>query len=146
MYTFNYGDGTPTVAVNSHSYTSCGNYIMEVKDWDMNMPQSVCYSYVAVNIACAPTTTIVTGMDEKSVETARVRVFPNPSSGIINISSNGFIHGVKIVDLSGRECLLQQALNAQHVTLQLPQLPAGVYFLTVQLENGSRATTKFIRE
>lgn len=61
-----------------------------------------------------------------------VRVYPNPVTNTINISSPQTLHSISIKDMDGRT-ILTQVLSAPSNTAQIPaaQLPAGMYFLQV---------------
>lgn len=65
-----------------------------------------------------------------NIELSSVSVYPNPSSGIINIKSDAVITSVDVYDLQGRK-LDTYSYNAQ---LQLRQ-PKGVYLLRIVQDN-----------
>lgn len=73
-----------------------------------------------------------------------VRVYPNPANDVLWIeNSKNASMNVIILDLSGK-----QMMNAEQVTgkssLNISELPAGVYFLTIE-SNGKKAYQKFIK-
>lgn len=66
-------------------------------------------------------------------------VFPNPSSGVLNLSWSSEVHvqagWIKILDLAGREMYSKEVpggLKGQE-TLQLDDLPAGAYLAEIRL-------------
>lgn len=68
-----------------------------------------------------------------------ISMFPNPSSGQVNITSSNNIDEVKITDLFG-QIIYQTKTNEKNISLQLGK--AGIYFVT--LISGKQAATKKI--
>jgi|GEM_PF-4592533 len=142
MFEYNYGDASPTTTTNIHTYANCGNYIIKVKGWDMNLPQSACYAYAAVNLSCSATPTL-TGIEEQGHELKQVLLFPNPAGEFINLVSKAAINGIKIVDLNGRELFSEKRELSTGAVIAVSEFPAGIYFLKCLFEDGSQATLKF---
>lgn len=69
-------------------------------------------------------------------------VYPNPVSSSINFSGFTAINSIRIVDLSGRIILNQEAITSQPASLDVSQLNAGVYFAIVNEDQNM----KFIKE
>jgi hypothetical protein len=61
-------------------------------------------------------------------EKKAVNVFPNPSSGIVNMRFSEKIDAVNVFDFLGN-LILSQTINDSDVTLDLTQYPKGIYFL-----------------
>jgi hypothetical protein len=88
---------------------------------------------------------------ERTVLEGEFKLFPNPTKTQINIevslaamSNNAsFI----LTDASGRVISVENRSNFQQETLSLnvEQLPAGIYFVTIQTETGS-ATQRFVKQ
>jgi hypothetical protein len=76
----------------------------------------------------------------KQVETSieQVSVYPNPSSTIIQVSSNYQITEIKIIDLLGKE-----VLTSREKEIDINNLHDGVYFIEVKTNTG-RSTQKII--
>ena len=145
MITYNFGDGTPTTGVtNAHTYTACGNYIIDVAFWDMNQPEKVCHMYAPVNLPCAPTPTFV-GVEEKRAAVAHIQLFPNPATDVVQFVSESAIHGIKITDITGREWKLSQQVNGNKHSIRVGELPAGAYFLRLEMSSNTVINTKFIK-
>jgi len=73
---------------------------------------------------------------------SEIKVFPNPGSGIFNLeTSENALAQISITDLSGKEVyknemnLSSNSLN----TLDLSDLPGGVYFLSLIKDNNSQS-------
>lgn len=74
----------------------------------------------------------ILSLNETSMEN-QVKVFPNPSTGELNVISVQNIQEIKVRDLSGKLVLSQQ-YEAGTVSIQL-KLPRGLYLLEVRGEN-----------
>ncbi len=84
--------------------------------------------------------TSTTGITE--IENSRsIVVFPNPTTGIVNINiSNQNLAGVKIFNLTGE--LVQEHFNPE---FSIANLPSGMYYLTTQT-NKSTFISKLIKQ
>jgi hypothetical protein len=142
QYSYNYGDGTPAVSNYTHQYVSCGDYIIEVKSWDMNTPQNVCYSYAAVNMAC-PNDTTSTGLKERD---SKFHLFPNPATEKITISPAVNLSDIQVTDLTGRIILKMQDFKEAQVTIPVSEFTRGVYILKISGKDGSEKIMKFLKE
>lgn len=142
MFSFTYGDGTPSTTTNIHTYTVCGNYIVEVKSWDMNMPSNVCYSYAAVNMVCSGPPT---GIEKRQPENSPVTLFPNPAREAIHLSSGHHIRQMEITDVSGRKIRTAGMAEGSDYKVDVQNLPSGKYYLRMQFENGTEQVTPFIK-
>jgi len=69
-----------------------------------------------------------------------VAVYPNPTTGLVNIEAEG-LNNVVIFDVTGREV---RALGAE-TTIDISDLEAGVYFFSIETENGT-AMKKLVKE
>ena len=68
--------------------------------------------------------------------------YPNPASNNVNLSANNIIDQVSIIDLSGKQ-LLNQSISQTTGTINIENIPSGVYFMNVSIE-GSIKTHKLI--
>lgn len=71
-------------------------------------------------------------------------VYPNPSHNNITISNAQQIDSAALYNVAGQQ-VLQQSINATTGKIQLQQLPAGVYLLTLQAGNATK-TIKVIKQ
>lgn len=60
------------------------------------------------------------------------RIYPNPSSGIVEIDSEVDVQSIRVVDLSGKLVWSSQAGSATPSRLPLSHLPQGVYLVELQ--------------
>ena len=74
------------------------------------------------------------GIKEVSSPEANISVFPNPSSGLVNIRFTGQ-QGEEITyyltDVNGKKVFTGKGSVDEHLTIRLPDLPSGIYFITV---------------
>lgn len=70
-----------------------------------------------------------------------VSVYPNPTIGNIQIDTQEAIKSVKLFTLEGK-----QILETQNKTLQIYNLNAGVYLLSIEFENGTNSFHKVIKQ
>lgn len=68
-----------------------------------------------------------------------VAVFPNPTTGIVNIAAEGLTN-VKVYDVTGRV-----VMNTVESSFDISELEAGVYFVNVATVNGS-AVKRIVKE
>jgi len=68
-------------------------------------------------------------------------VYPNPTSGEINIQSQVEINKVILYSLDGRKLL-----ETENKFLQVTHLPAGMYLLTLETRNGAKGSQKIIKK
>jgi hypothetical protein len=71
-----------------------------------------------------------------------VKVYPNPTTGLVNISTNENINSIAVHDLLGRKVLASQT-NLE--TVDISSLKKGIYLLQLNLEKG-QLTKKLIVE
>lgn len=76
----------------------------------------------------------------ENVFDANVDIYPNPTTGIVNIEAEG-LNKVVVYDVTGR--MMMSVANES--TIDISNLEAGVYFFSVETENGS-AMRKLVKE
>lgn len=65
-----------------------------------------------------------------------VRIFPNPTTGWLNIHSDTApIQSLRLLSTSGQSLLTQNNINERQYQIALQDLPHGIYFLQVQMAN-----------
>jgi hypothetical protein len=83
----------------------------------------------------------VNGVDETSFENS-VNVYPNPVNDVLKIKSERALKSVLIMDASGK-LILEGSATAE---INLQNLNAGVYFLSVIGNDGTVIRKKFIKQ
>ncbi|MBO7570706.1 MAG: T9SS type A sorting domain-containing protein [Bacteroidales bacterium] len=74
------------------------------------------------------------------ISSISVNIFPNPTTGIVNIEAEG-LNNVVVYDVTGR--MMMSVANES--TIDISNLEAGVYFFSVETANGS-AMKKLVKE
>jgi hypothetical protein len=90
-------------------------------------------------------TPVTTGMDAEPEDIDAVDVYPNPTTSGINIKPhyNYSSFDYVVTDMFGRELLRENNLKGE-VNIPHSRLTAGLVFVTVTVDNGSKFTKKII--
>lgn len=83
------------------------------------------------------------GIGISEADDAHLHIWPNPSTGIVNIRHVSVIETIEVVNLAGMS-LTQVFPNSKMAQLALSALPNGMYFVKILLENGKTASKKLI--
>lgn len=137
---YDFGDGTAPGTNSVHTYTACGNYIVHVTYWDMNMPDKVCQNFVAINLSCA----VPTGIQELRAGNG-VSIFPNPGTDLVHVKAPEPVTSITITDPSGRTVLVERPQNPAEPVLQTVHLAPGTYFINMGLNSGAHQTLLFVK-
>lgn len=83
---------------------------------------------------------------DKLVDTDDIVVYPNPSSGIIWVStrSENRFHTLKVLDQSGRILINRNGLTTTEASLDLLGLKSGIYFVEARFENEQEVFRKIV--
>ena len=121
------GHGNVLLVMKSNSALSEGDSVMSKADiyFDYNFP-------IITNDA----ETVFQTLSNPDFEIDKsVKIYPNPTSSIVNISGDFNIKSIQLFDVQGR--LLQTSLsNDTNTTLDLTQKAKGMYFIKVISEAG----------
>jgi hypothetical protein len=83
------------------------------------------------------TTTVNSTASIGSVEDVSIKVYPNPSNGIVNLSASSSIESVTVIDVQGRQLSRTNFVSRDLVqNIDLSGNGSGIYFLKVQSEVG----------
>lgn len=72
-------------------------------------------------------------------------VYPNPSNGIINVTSNIEAKGIQVYSMTGK-LLHSQVLNNTQSTINISSLAQGIYIAHINLEDGTTQKVKLIKQ
>ncbi len=72
-------------------------------------------------------------------------VSPNPSSGIVNLSSDNLISQVSVYDISGR-LVKSNVQNDFSIELDLTSVSSGIYVIEAYFFNGNREKQKIVKQ
>lgn len=74
-----------------------------------------------------------TGLEPLPSIASKIQVYPNPSNGLVQITSNLPINSYSLYTPDGRCAMKQEHLQAQQTTLQTDKLPIGVCFIRIEV-------------
>ncbi|HLV39896.1 T9SS type A sorting domain-containing protein, partial [Xanthomarina sp.] len=86
------------------------------------------------------------GVEDETLATSDIKVYPNPSrDGLVNIKLNGSIavKAIEVHDMLGRLIRTDQ-MDSSEKSLNLSNLPTGVYLLTFQTERSGSITKRIV--
>ena len=129
-YAWSFGDGTATAGVSpTHTYTAPGTYTVCASSYDSLGNAFTWCDYVVVPV--------ILGVNENNV--SKVSLFPNPAKDNITINNLSGNESIQLSTVEGR--VVNQMMNgdAQKLTMDVNDLPNGVYIMTI---NGSKGTVQ----
>ena len=85
----------------------------------------------------------ITGLEEASPLQNELNLFPNPTSGTVNINGAGNAVAIELLDLSGRN--IRSIQPAASATLDLTALPNAVYLVKITSASGSVEHRKLVK-
>lgn len=134
LLTANSCDGSGCIARHDNTITqsgmAAGTYFIAVDGFGTNYSTLSGYDLL---VSCTPIST--TSIDENNIE-SDIKVFPNPTSGIINITSDeSTIESINVFDMSGRTIISNQTNNLNNINLE--EVVNGFYFVIVKTDKGS---------
>ena len=77
--------------------------------------------------------------------TSGIKLYPNPAGRTLYVSLPANARKVEVYDISGRKIVSKWVRGNSTVSLDLKNLPSGIYHLTVKNRDGSLKTSRFIR-
>ncbi|NUM31224.1 MAG: PKD domain-containing protein [Bacteroidetes bacterium] len=133
-YLWDFGDGqTDTVKSPVHDFTSSG------------LIKSIVKLSVTDVFGCTMSDTLTVSIPAKINKISirnYIKIYPQPSAGIVNIDIPNELFNSKITftDITGKEIFNTYA-DKNHIVFSYPQLSEGIYFITIQ-NNDFIATNK----
>ncbi|MBK8489493.1 MAG: CotH kinase family protein [Saprospirales bacterium] len=91
----------------------------------------------------------LTGVEYISTQSISLAIYPNPSSGTIRVEWKKTLlpeATIQVQNVWGEILFTRKDIQDQGTTLNLENLPAGIYFIQVVAENGVRGTGRIIKE
>ena len=74
-----------------------------------------------------------------------VRIWPNPTIGVLNISSDNFVKTVRIYSITGNQIHYININNSREFTIDIGHLNSGLFFIQMDTEKGA-VTKKIVKE
>jgi hypothetical protein len=83
-----------------------------------------------------------TGLNE-ATKAIGLEVFPNPSAGLITITTTSNMQHLKVVDIIGK-VVLEPEVTGKTIQLNLSQLHKGIYFIQLETTDGKTGVQKIV--
>lgn len=126
QYSWHFGDGDSSNAVAPfHVYNHSQNYLVSL--WSTT--NKACRVYGSVIL---PFTGVSTGINETGLQT--IKVYPNPTDGMLHISSMPEAADVILYDLEGQKIAEQYVEQSRDTEFNMNSLSSGVYILKIKGE------------
>ncbi len=140
---------------NSWTYNSTANYKASYWAWSKQLPTTAgVYTFQAVynGITCAQTFTILTSTGTNpELDPAQFKIYPNPAHDVINVAGEGIKAGdytFRCKNVLGQTMFEEKATfttESFQKTFSVSAFARGIYFLTIENENG-RMVRKIVKE
>ncbi|MBR4716160.1 MAG: T9SS type A sorting domain-containing protein [Bacteroidales bacterium] len=129
---------TLTLTINTSSQTEIADTATGSYQWNgESYTESGTYTWTGTNAAgCDSTVTLHLFIQEVGINTVdgtnAINVYPNPTSGLLNIDAEG-LTAIEVYDINGRVVATYGAENK----INIASLPAGAYTLRIQTQQGN---------
>lgn len=77
---------------------------------------------------------------------AKINMYPNPTTGVLNIQTTEELKSATIYSFEGRKVLSVNKFEIGNTTINASGLSNGVYFIKLSTKSGTSQTQKFIKE
>ena len=139
-FLWKFGDDSVSTEKNPvHSYEENGEYTVSLQ------AIGACGENISEQVVTVDTTatSVRTGMNQQNL-----RVYPNPVSGIVNLSVNPGqkIATIEIKSISGQMILRKDIHNLSQTRIDLTHLKAGTYIIRVTTQNGDIINKKITKQ
>lgn len=145
-----WGDNLKTAPATTNAFTpTSGQWRTETIDLSSYLGNDVIVKFECVNdwennmyLDNINIDGLATAVEDVAMKNDEILVYPNPSTGIINISAKNKISSIKIYSHMGKIVKNYGNLSNQH-QLDLSLLSKGVYFISI-LSNDKTTTSKIV--
>ena len=137
-YLWQFGDGQSSIKKEPvNTYSGNGTYWISLSVKNASGCLQTDSNEVTINF---------TGTASGSLDSRNVNIFPNPAQDAIYIyAGNEIIKSVSLLDITGRDIVIYSNVNATKAKVNSATLPQGMYFIKLNLNNGSYIS-KVIKE
>ena len=78
----------------------------------------------------------VSGIEDVEADATQVAVYPNPASDVVNVESPSAITDIAVFAPNGQQVIAADAAGSQRTSVQVDNLPAGVYVMKINTADG----------
>lgn len=87
--------------------------------------------------------------EAEALEAGEMNLMPNPTNGLLNISSKNDFEKIELLSLTG-QVLLSETVSEKHlpitIGIQLQSFAEGIYYVRVIYSNGMSVTKKVVKQ
>lgn len=69
-----------------------------------------------------------------------VDIYPNPTADMATVEANGIIRHIEILNMMGQQVYSARNINESNTTLNVGQLPKGIYMVRIETDHGCSVT------
>ncbi|OEJ98976.1 hypothetical protein A8C32_07275 [Flavivirga aquatica] len=73
-------------------------------------------------------------------------IFPNPTTGILNITNKEDLNAISISDITGKTVYSVKEVNAKELKINMSKFNSGMYFVEIKMKTGAIHTQKMIKK
>ena len=73
-------------------------------------------------------------------------VYPNPTTGILNITNEDIINSMSVSDITGKTIYWNNTINSNSVELNMSKYNSGIYFISIGMKTGETITKKIVKK
>ena len=85
-----------------------------------------------------------TVLSNDNFASTKVKLYPNPTSSILNVEANGAIQNIAVYNVLGQE-VMNKHTEGTSISLDVSSLNSGIYVIKTMID-GNVSSTKFIKE
>lgn len=103
----------------------------------------ITYQDIGGEVCGDPLQPYLTGLEEES-QIEDLGFYPNPSRGVIHLKATAQLDKVVVMDASGHKVYESSASVISHGTIDLRDLPSGVYFIKLKDNQGTEKIDRLV--
>ncbi len=130
-YSWDFGDGTTASGPGpkSHTYTTPGEYTVTI------ILTNDCGEVTATRLVASGST----GVDDLTALQKEIKVFPNPSNGLVTIANNSGIKmkSIAVFNIMGQKVYSTAQQQAEKYMLNVSGMAAGIYNIVIDTDKGA---------
>jgi len=132
LQTFNIKNGNNVNFLDTFYFSAVGNPNLTCIQVDDTAYSNSTWTRIDSIASYSTNCNYVTSLEESTIEN-KLNIYPNPSSGIFNISTMENVQAVEVYGMNGQQI---KGISIRENEINLTEYPNGIYFVRVIAENG----------
>lgn len=99
-----------------------------------------------INIASKQVSNKLLNTNEVLATHNDLSIFPNPTTGTLNITNKEDLSFISISDITGKTVYSVKDINASKLQIDMTKFNSGMYFMTITMKSGEISSTKIIKK